>query len=310
MAEKYDVVGFGALNWDDNRQVSEILLPGRETSGNVLDGSPGGSAANTIAGLSRLGINTAFVGAVGNDGIGAELIRDLEDEGVKPLVNVNYGHSGNCLILIDSEGERSIYVFPEVNDTISIDEVSAETLDIIRNAEYFFSSSFACQDHYDSLMTQLELARTAKKFCFSPGNLYTNPENRIRIEQGSILEGLMYEANVLFLNEDEIKMLTGESYIPASKTLMDHYGNMDIIAVTLGERGCLVKTRDDEIEIAPEIPKSVQDTTGVGDAFAAGFVYGLLKGEKPETCGIYGNQVAGRCIEKTGAREGLPYSII
>ncbi|MCK5234539.1 MAG: sugar kinase, partial [Candidatus Aenigmarchaeota archaeon] len=105
-------------------------------------------------------------------------------------------------------------------------------------------------------------------------------------------------------------MLTGESYIPASKTLMDYYGNMEIIAITLGERGCLVRTRDEKIEIAPERPKSVQDTTGVGDAFAAGFVYGLLKGEKPETCGLYGNRVAGRCIEKTGAREGLPYSII
>ncbi|NOQ37922.1 hypothetical protein GQ472_03455, partial [archaeon] len=149
MAEKYDVVGFGALNWDDNRQVSEILLPGRETSGNVLDGSPGGSAANTIVGLSRLGIDTAFAGTVGNDETGAELIRNLVDEDVKPLVNVDSGHSGNCLILIDSEGERTIYVFAEVNDTISIDEVSAETLDIIRNAEYFFSSSFACQDHYD-----------------------------------------------------------------------------------------------------------------------------------------------------------------
>ncbi|MEA2004463.1 MAG: carbohydrate kinase family protein [archaeon] len=309
MAEKYDVVGYGALNWDDNRQVSEIVLPGRETSGKVLDGSPGGSAANTIAGLSRLGIDTAFVGAVGNDEIGAELIKDLRDEGIKPLVKVEYGHSGNCLILVDSDGERIIYVFPEVNDTISIDEVPIETIDIIRNAEYLFSATFACQNSYESLMTQLELARAAEKFCFSPGNLYTNPEGMIRIEKGSIVEGMMYETDVLFLNEDEIKMLTGESYIPASKTLMDHYGNMEIIAVTLGERGCLVRTKDEKIEIAPEMSKSIQDTTGVGDAFAAGFMYGLLKGEMPETCGTYGNHVAGRCIEKTGAREGLPYSV-
>ncbi len=310
MTKKYYVVGYGALNWDDNRAVPKIPLPGQETSGKILEGTPGGSAANTIFGLSKLDVSTAFVGAVGNDGLGTELIKSLEDEGVKSLVNVKDGHSGQCIVLLDNEGERGICVFPEVNDRISIDELSAETLDIIRNAEYFFSSSFACENYYDSLMTQLELARTAKKFCFSPGNLYTNPEGKIRLEQGNIIEDLIHETDILFLNKDEIGMLTGEeSYISSSRTLMDNY-DIDIIAVTLGREGCLVRTRDDVVDMCAYKPSVIKDTTGVGDAFAAGFMYGLVKGSEPGLCGKMGNYVASRCIEKTGARDGLPYSII
>jgi len=305
--KKYQVVGFGALNWDDIRKVDKIVCPGGETSGIVLSGSPGGSAANTIVGLSRLGVDTAFVGAIGNDEIGRHIVNSLENESVEPMIVIKEGHTGNCTILVDKKGERCIFVFPEVNDTISIRDIPESTLKAIKEAEYFYSSTFACTNSYESLETQFKLSRIARKFVFSPGTLYTDPGSEVVQKKKEIIQALLDNTEILFLNQEEIKMLTGHGkYSIASEKLMEDYENIGVIAITLGENGCFVKTRMDEIKVPAYRPEIIQDTVGAGDSFAAGFMYGLKNGLSSKTCGELGNYVASKVIGKTGAREGLP----
>ncbi|VVB90229.1 putative sugar kinase [uncultured archaeon] len=306
MDKKYQVVGFGALNWDDIREVNEIVRPGGETSGEVLLASPGGSAANTIVGLSRLGVSTAFVGAIGNDEIGKRIVNDLEKEKVEQMIVSKKGYTGNCTVLVDNKGERSIYVFPEVNDTISIKDIPESTIKVIKEVGYFYSATFACRS-YESLETQLKLSKIAQKFVFSPGTLYTNPDSKVVQEKNEVIDALLDNTDILFLNHEEIKMRTGQSeYSRASKKLMETYDNIGTIAVTLGENGCFVKTRTDEIKIPAYKAEIIKDTVGAGDSFAAGFMYGLIKGKSPKTCGEIGNYVANKVIGKAGAREGLP----
>lgn len=306
MKDRFEAVGFGALNWDDNRKVARMLPPGGETSGKVLQGTPGGNSANTVAGLSRLGIRTAYIGAVGTDAAGKTLVKNLEHENVEPLVLTKEGSSGNCLILSDDSGERSIYVFPEVNDTIQISDISPETVGRIEEAEYFHTGNFACLNSFDSLETQLALAQKARNFSFAPGNLYANSGGIVRKNKNAVLEKLFRKTDVLFLNRDECRMFTGEDYADGAKSLIKNYG-IGIVALTLGARGCLVQTKNDSFEVSSFKPMQIKDTTGAGDAFAAGFLFGMIKGKNPETCGKTGNFVASKCLEGIGARAGLPY---
>ncbi|MCK4550942.1 MAG: carbohydrate kinase family protein [Candidatus Aenigmarchaeota archaeon] len=304
--EIYEVIGFGARNWDDIRRVDEIVLPGGETSGSILPGDSGGSAANTVAGLSKLGVKTAFIGAVGTDDIGRYLVNDLEKENTTPLVLEKDGKSGTCLVLVDPKGERAIYVFPEVNDEISINDISKEILDNVKSADYLCTATFACKNSYKSLETQLELAKIAERHAFSPGTLYT--KGRILQEKRDIIEDIMDNTEILFLNEKEIKNLTGMgTFKIAASHLLENYSNLDIIAVTLGKDGCFLNTKNEGMLIPTYETKSIGlDTTGAGDSFATGFMLGKIYEKPLETCGKIGNYVASRVIQHTGAREGLP----
>ncbi len=305
--KKFEVVGFGALNWDDNRRVRKIILAGRETSGYVLRASPGGSAANTIVGLSRLGARAAFVGAVGSDEIGRNVLKNLKQEKVKPLVLVKKGFSGNSLVFSDDNGERTIYVFPGVNDCTRASDIPPNAVQAIEESEYFHSSTFACLNSFDSLKTQLALAKKSNMFSFAPGNLYTNPEGIARKTNNSIIQKLLGMTDILFSNREECRMLTGkDDYVKASKNLIKSYG-IGTVALTLGKKGCYIRTKNDAVTVPSFKPRRIADTTGAGDAFAAGFLFGLVNRKNPETSGKIGNYVAAKCIEETGARKGLPF---
>ena len=100
-----------------------------------------------------------------------------------------------------------------------------------------------------------------------------------------------------------MQILTKEKYIKGSKVLLNRGAR--IVVCKLGSQGCYITDGKDDFTIEP-IKVKVVDTTGAGDAFCAGFLYGLLKGEDLQECGNIGNLVASKCITKVGARNGLP----
>ena len=104
-------------------------------------------------------------------------------------------------------------------------------------------------------------------------------------------------------NENELKLLTGKEYREGSKVLLKE--GAKIVAVKLGKKGCYV-TDGKESHLIEPFEVEVVDTTGAGDAFCAGFLYGLIKGKDLYECGKLGNFVASKCITKIGARDGLP----
>ena len=105
------------------------------------------------------------------------------------------------------------------------------------------------------------------------------------------------------LNEEEAKILTGKGYEEAAEDFL----SMDcgIVAVTLRERGCYIANAKEKLHI-PSVEANVVDTTGAGDAFCAGFLFGMLEGRTLRECGLIGNYVASLCISEIGARSGLP----
>ena len=120
---KFDVIGFGALNVDKIYQVGRIAREGEESFILSTSESPGGSAANTIVGLARLGAKTGFIGKVADDQEGNLLLSDFRTEGVNidGIVIAKHGHSGAVFAFIDMKGERALYVHPSVNDSLTFE---------------------------------------------------------------------------------------------------------------------------------------------------------------------------------------------
>ncbi len=286
-----DVVGLGALNYDRLYAVERIAKPGEEVGVIDVKGCPGGSAANTIVGLARLGLSTGFIGIVGDDVEGNIIMDDFAAEGVDvSRIRRVKGGSGIALGLIDEHGERVLYVHPGVNDGLSID---AGDVDYTDNARLIHMSSFVSAEQ---LKMQKRLAKETKaRVSFAPGMLCF----KFKFDT---LRGIIGECHVVFLNEKEIRSLTGAGHKKGSEILLNAGAEMAV--VTLGKKGCYIANED--VYVAP--PKTeVVDTTGAGDAFAAGFLYGLIREESMKRCGELGNIIASSCIGKYGAREGLPY---
>ena len=293
MKRNAEVIGFGALNCDRICRVDDLALPGREIGVVSATRQPGGSAANTIVALARLGVRTGFIGTVGNDREGSQLLDDLQREGVDVTgVTISEGDTGSSLIFIDSHGERAIYVFPSVNDTFCTkNHVYAQ------HAKFLHVSSFMGVEQLKmqiSYVRHLSKART--RISFSPGDIYA----KLGLEQ---LKPLIKRTFVLFLNKEEAQCLTGSTRIEDAANLLDF--GAKIIAVTLGAAGAYVVTRSESLHVAPYNSK-IADTVGAGDAFAAGFLYGQLTGKDLHTSGLHGAFMATKSLAQLGGRKGLP----
>lgn len=309
---KMDVVGLGALNMDYLYRVERILNDG-ETVVKDARQSPGGSAANTIYGLARLGVKTGFAGMVGDDSDGEILIKDFQKAGVDTSqIKVKRGvKSGSVIGLTDSSGKRSLYVLPAANSRLTIRDLD---VDFFNQAKILHISSFADDRQFKVTLDLIRRLNSSVKVSFAPGALYAS--------QGlKALAPILSRTYVLFLNQNEIQQLTGQGVIAGAKTCLKP--GCRIVAVTLGQgkklridKGAAQRTvtaigyiRDAKNEYVIEPPErsaTQVDTTGAGDAFAAGFLYGLLKNKGLEVCGRLGNIAARFSIKKVGARAGLP----
>jgi len=299
-----DVVGFGALNVDLIYEVDLASLgieAGRERKGSYEDfekllgllntkgklkaKSGGGSAANTIYALAKMGFSTGYVGKVGKDEEGEFLLRELMEMGVDVSKIKRDGKSGLCIALSDKKGERSILVFPYANDELSYSEVD---LDYLNEAKFVHITSFLGDKPFQA---QKRIAKEINtRISFNPGE----PHMRRGIEE---LTPILERTFILFSSQKEIEMLTKKDYKRGTKTLLG-YG-IKIAICTLGEKGSYILSRDEELEIPTEKVK-VMDTTGAGDVYAAGFLAGLLKGFSLSECANLGTKVAGQSIKGYG----------
>jgi ribokinase len=308
-----DVIGLGALNTDLFYRVERLLDDGEAVTRSMV-AYPGGSAANTIHGLAKLGFRTGFLGAIGDDDEGQALVRAFKRVGVdtgriktKPGVR-----SGSVLCLSDELGRRSLYVTPGANNLLDVADIN---LAYIKKAKIMHMATFVDDRQFQlSLDIVSNLGRTVK-LSFSPGALYTARGLK------SILP-ILKKTYILFINRQELEQLTGHEFRAGVRTCLK--AGCRMVVVTLGrsmtiEQKTATGLRDIEavsyirdehreyvIEACPIRLSGKIDTTGAGDAFAAGFLYGFLGGKPMEMCGQIGHLVAQFAISKMGARQGLP----
>jgi len=300
-----EVIGLGAMNMDHIYRVERILVDG-ETSVAEFRPSPGGSAANTIYALAKLGVTTGFIGAVGDDEEGEMLVKDLGSVGVDTSqVKVKKGaKTGSVLCFSDRRGRRALYVMPGANSLLTSGDVD---LGYIGQARMLHLSSFADEEQLEIQKKLMEKIPRSIEVSFAPGSIYAAMGM-------SAQEPIIKKARIMFLNREEAEKLTGADFQTGAKKLRRL--GCHIVAITLGSgirRGkttatCYVASGEGEfmLEAKATKKKPMGDTIGAGDAFAAGFLYGFLRNKDLSECGHLGDMLARLSTAKIGARAGLP----
>jgi sugar/nucleoside kinase (ribokinase family) len=252
--------------------------------------SSGGSAANTIHGLANLGIETAFIGKVGSDEFGEIFKKDLLLKKIEPLIFYGLNETVRAVALVSPDGERTFATFLGAAVELSDDDIDSS---IFKGHKYFHIEGYLVQNHH-----LIEKAvRLAKKndLLVSLDMASFNVVEANRDFLASIIEEYV---DIVFANEEEAKAFTGLS---PEKALQSISKDCSLAIVKLGEMGSIIQ-RKEETYIVPATNANCIDTTGAGDLYASGFLYGLTKNFDLQKCGRIGSLLAGNVIEVMGAK--------
>ncbi len=308
MTEEFDVICIGAALVDMVAQVERHPLEDDEVFVSKLQLMSGGAAANTAAACAKLGLATAFIGKLGyEDTFGAKITSDFKDINVITSL-IKYSKergTGSAYVALNSEGDRRIYAHSGAANYLSKDDIMQE--EIMRSKVIFLSS-------LKNLEPFVEAARIARE---SEITVILNPEMLI-IDQGfDNIKPLLEKIDIFILSQREFTTLLklqeqelNEDNIKQKVGTLFQLG-IKVLIITMGEKGAtLISAQDSEL-IPPLKVNQVVDTTGAGDAFSAGFIYGFSQelslefGDLKNNVKI-GNFVAGKCIQELGARNGIP----
>ena len=250
----------------------------------------GGSAANTIYGMANLGVETAFFGKVGEDKNGAFFSDDLEKSNVTPMLNHSDTPSGIASTFISKDGERTFGTYLGA----SVELVGSDF-----EPEYFHGfdllhvEGYIVQNH-ELLETVLRMAKEAGlKISIDMASFNVVAENF------EFLKNMVDKyVDIVFANEEEAKSFTGKE---PEEALHELAKKTEVAVVKVGSKGSMVKTDGKVYIIEPKLTNAV-DTTGAGDLYAAGFLYGLIEGLGFENAGYIGSMLASAVIETVGAK--------
>ncbi len=275
----------------DNERLEKIQsrLAGLETELNS-----GGSAANTTHGLAALGLETGFIGSIGKDEYGAFFKRDMEEKGIKPVFNYSNSPTGRALALVSPDSERTFGTFLGAAMELAPEHITPGVFD---GYDLLHIEGYLVQNH-DLIEKAVRMARAAGlEVSLDLASYNVVEENR------NFLEDILNRyVTIVFANEEEAKAMTGKEPVSA---LADLHRMCSKAIVKIGKEGSWIQTDDEpvHVEAVSTIPV---DTSGAGDLYAAGFIYGLSRGLSDYQCGQIGSILAGKVIEFTGPKLPLP----
>jgi sugar/nucleoside kinase (ribokinase family) len=250
----------------------------------------GGSAANTIHGLSMLNVSTGFIGSVGEDETGDFFENDLNKAGVKTFLHRRKSPTGTAVALITPDSERTFAT--HLGAAI---ELNAEDL----NPSDFKEYDILYLEGYLILNRPLvEAACELAKANNMKIALDLASYNVVEAKLGDFKKIVEKYVDIIFANEEEAKAFTGLNAETAVFSLSEL---CETAVVKVGSDGSWLKRGDEVIKIGT-IPVTCKDTTGAGDLYASGFLYGVAMNESLENCGLYGAILSGKVIEIVGAR--------
>lgn len=250
----------------------------------------GGSAANTVHGLAKLGLNAAFIGKVGNDKFGNFFTNDLKNSNIEPIMLQSNNESGCAIAMVTPDSERTF----AVHLGAAVELVSADIKpEFFNNYNYFHIEGYLLQNH--ELM--LKATSEAKK-CGLTVSLDLASFNVVEQNLEFLHDFVKKYVDIVFANEEEAKAYTGKAPEDALNSIATE---CEIAVVKIGKNGSLIKSKNNIYRISPIKANSI-DTTGAGDLYASGFLYGLSKGLNFNKCGNIGSLLSGTVIEVVGAK--------
>jgi len=258
----------------------------------------GGSAANTLAGIASLGGRGAYIGKVANDQFGRVFDHDLRKIGVdyrsRP-VNGAAAPTARCLVFVTPDAQRTMQTFLGISVELGPDDIDPEAIGGAA-VTYLEGYLFDREPAKEAFVKAAEIAHAAgRKVALTLSDPFCVDRHRASFQH--LVQG---HVDIVFANEAEIKSLyQKETFDDAVDAIRGH---CDIAALTRSEQGSVVVAGKDYHRVAAEPVSQVVDTTGAGDLYAAGFLYGLTQGYELPTCARIGSIAAAEVIRHFGAR--------
>lgn len=261
----------------------------------------GGSAANTLAGMSSLGAKTAFIGKVNNDELGKHFRHDLNAVGVEFTTPENIGGqpTARCLIVVTPDGQRTMNTYLGAAGEIHPTDIDTS---LIARAQVVYGEGYMWDMECTKQALRLTFSEAKKagaKVAFTLSDVFCVERSR-----EEYLRMIRDDFDILFCNHEEAKALYPGKELEEIFGLMQ--GQCEVIAITCGSKGSIILTPNERIQVDALWVTEVVDTTGAGDLYAAGFLYGYTQGMKLAECGRLGSACASEIITHLGARAQKP----
>lgn len=251
--------------------------------------TPGGSIANSCRAMGHLDVPAGFIGKIGRDQIGKNYAKSLTEVGVENMMVVSPElSSGVCTSFISKGGERTFADHMGAAIDLKAEDLKPE---MFNGYQYLFLEGYLVQDHA-SIERGAKLAKEAGMRVAMDMASYN-----IILEDHDFCTYLVEKyIDIIFANEEEAKALTGLAPYEAAKELTNY---CDIVVVKIGAKGSLIATKEQFSEV-PAHTANCLDSTGAGDYFAAGFLYGLVNGHDLSQCGEIGSIMAAEVVQVIG----------
>ncbi len=282
--------GMTLVDADRAKELYAAMGPAREISG--------GSAANTLAGMSALGAQCAFIGQVAGDQLGEVFSHDIRAVGIDfdTPARGSEPPTARCLIFVTPDGERTMNTFLGASQylpPVALDDELIASASILYLEGYLWDP----EEPRRAMRRAIEVARAAgRKVAFTASESFVidrhGDDFRALIDEGQI--------DILFVNEHELASLTGVEDFESGLAMLED--RVPVLVATRSARGAVGLAAGERVDIAAEPVARVVDTTGAGDLFAAGFLTGHARGEALETCLRMGAVCAAEIIGHYGAR--------
>jgi len=277
------------INAEQAAKLYQKITNGVETSG--------GSAANTMAGIASLGGRGAYFGKVTDDELGRNFVEGLNSIGVIYPMRPAIGppSTARCLVFVTPDAERTMQTYLGVSSYLNADDIDPETIGASK-ITYLEGYLFDRDEAKEAFIKAAELAHVAdRKVALTLSDPFCVERHRKQFK--NLIEG---HVDILFANQDEITTLFEITSLEAAISAIAD--SVEVAAITRGEKGSVIVMSDEVVEVPPVPVINVVDTTGAGDLFAAGMLFGLTHGFDVPEAGRIGSLCAAEIISHYGAR--------
>ena len=300
------VLIIGSSNMDLNIYSQRLPKPGETVTGGTFQQFLGGKGANQAVASVRSGAKTIFIGKIGTDAFGDQMISRLTKEGIdmSNVIRDNEHPSGVAFIMIDESGENMISVAPGANFHLS-------KSDVIKNSEIIKNASSLVVQMEIPIETIEEIFKIASQGnvikILNPAPLKSIPKNVLKnLDIVIPNEGELYRLHSL-LELPEVKTEGKDKIVQASKDIVEF--GINFVITTLGSKGCLIYDRNnDEVTEIPAIKVKAVDTVGAGDCFNGVLASKLCNGESVKSAVKYATVAASIAVTRKGAQESMPFA--
>lgn len=285
------------LNKGEMRLVDEVQAEKIYRAAKIFNAVAGGSAANTAAALASLGSSVAFIGRVRGDELGNKYEASLKDAGVKSRLKKSDSDpsTGHCVVLLTPDAERTFNTYLGAASLLGpedIDEAAISDSKVVYMEGYLWDREPA----KEAFLRAIEVAhRSGGKTALSLSDSFCVDRHR-----AGFLDLVKNRIDLVFSNESELKSLFETDSFEKAFNEIKKFGV--VAAITRGAKGSVVVSKDETHTIPAEPVSKVVDTTGAGDLFAAGFLYGFTNGCDLAKCGKIGGIASAEIISHFGAR--------